>query len=114
MPHVSGGKLRALAIARESRLPEHPNVPTFAEGGVKGYEVNAWYSIHAPAGVPRPIVMKVNRELVRILKDKEVSQKLASSGAEPAPGTPEEFAKYMRAEYDQWRKTIAAAKLKID
>jgi tripartite-type tricarboxylate transporter receptor subunit TctC len=64
--------------------------------------------------VPKDIVTKLNAEIVRILKDKDVAQRLVREGAEPAPGTPEEFAKYMRGEYDQWRKTIAAAKLKID
>lgn len=80
LPHVAGGKLRALAIARESRLPDFPNVPTFVEGGVKGYEVNAWYSIQAPAGVSRPIVMKVNRELVRILGTADIKERLRQLG----------------------------------
>src|SRR5687767_3042970 len=65
LPHVKGGKLRSIAIARSARLPEYPDLPTFSEAGVKGYEVNAWYSVHAPAGVPKDIVAKVNRELVR-------------------------------------------------
>ena len=114
LPHTKTGRLKALAVSTSRRSAAAPDVPSVAEQGVPGFNYATWYGILGPAGLPRDIVTKLNTELVRILRDKEVSQKLASSGAEPAPGTPEEFAKYMRAEYDQWRKTIAAAKLKID
>jgi tripartite-type tricarboxylate transporter receptor subunit TctC len=59
-------------------------------------------------------VSKLNTELVRVLQDKEVSQRLAREGAEPAPGTPEQLAKYMRSEHEQWKKTIAAARIRIE
>ena len=92
LPHVRGGKLRGLASARESRLPEYPDLVTFSEAGVKGYEVNAWYSVHAPAGVPRDIVMKVNRELVRILGLPDIKERLKALGSEGIGNSPEEFA----------------------
>jgi tripartite-type tricarboxylate transporter receptor subunit TctC len=114
LPHVAGGKLRALAIARRSRLPEYPNVPTFEEGGVKGYEVNAWYSIHAPAGVPRPIIMKVNRDLVRILGTPEIKERLRQLGSEGVGNSPEEFAKFVRVENAKYARAIKSAGVRVD
>jgi tripartite-type tricarboxylate transporter receptor subunit TctC len=64
--------------------------------------------------MPNDVVTKLNAEIVRILQDKELAQRLAREGAEPAPGTPDALAKHMRTEYEQWKKTIAAAKLKLD
>src|SRR5688500_5844246 len=80
LPHVKGGKLRALAIARSARLPEYPDLVTFTEAGVNGYEVNAWYSVHAPAGVAREIVEKVNRDFVRILALPDIRERLKQLG----------------------------------
>ena len=109
LPHVKGGKLRALAIAREARLPEYPDLPTFTEAGVKGYEVNAWYSVHAPAGVPREIVLKVNRELVRILGLPDIRERLKQLGSEGVGNSPEAFAKFVRAESAKYAKAIRDA-----
>lgn len=114
LPHVAGGKLRALAIARNARLPEYPNVPTFAEGGVKGYEVNAWYSIHAPAGVPRDIVLKINRELVRILGTPEIKERLRQLGSEGVGNSPEAFANFVRIENAKYAKAIKSSGVRVD
>ena len=114
LPHVKGGKLRALAIARSARLPEYPELPTFAEAGVKGYEVNAWYSVHAPAGVPRDIVAKVNRELVRILALPDIREKLRSLGSEGVGNTPEEFARFVREESAKYARAIKESGIKIE
>ena len=73
-----------------------------------------WYGLFGPAAMPKDLIAKLNAEVVRVLQEKDLTQRLAREGAEPAPGTPEELAKYMRAEYEQWRKTIAAAKIKVD
>ena len=114
LPHVKGGKLRALAIARASRLPEYPELPTFTEAGVKGYEVNAWYSVHAPAGVPREIVAKVNRELRRILDLPDIRERLKQLGSEGAGNTPDEFARFVRAESAKYAKAIRDAGVKVE
>jgi tripartite-type tricarboxylate transporter receptor subunit TctC len=114
LQHTRTGRLRGIAVSTSTRSAAAPEIPTVAESGVPGFSYATWYGVLAPAGVPKDIVTKLNAEIVRILKDKDVAQRLVREGAEPAPGTPEEFAKYMRGEYDQWRKTIAAAKLKID
>jgi tripartite-type tricarboxylate transporter receptor subunit TctC len=114
LPHVRGGKLRALAIARSARLPEYPELPTFVEAGIKGYEVDAWYSVHAPAGVPKEIVAKVNRELVRILGLPDIKERLKALGSEGVGNSPEEFAKFVRAESNKYAKAIREAGIKVE
>ena len=114
LPHVRAGKLRALAIARSQRLPEYPDLPTFTEAGVAGYEVNAWYSMHAPAGVPKEIISRVNRELVRILKLADIQERLKVLGSEGIGNSPEEFAKFVRAESAKYAKAIREAGVKVE
>jgi tripartite-type tricarboxylate transporter receptor subunit TctC len=114
LPHVRSGKLKSLAIARSARLPEYPNLQTFAEAGVPGYEVNAWYSMHAPAGTPRPIVMKWNLELVRILKLPDIDQRLKQLGSEPVGNSPEAFAKFVQAESAKYAKAIRESGTKVE
>jgi tripartite-type tricarboxylate transporter receptor subunit TctC len=114
LPHVQSGKLRALAIARPSRLPEYPNLQTFAEAGVPGYEVNAWYSMHAPAGVPKSVIAEVNRELVRILKLPDIQQRLKALGSEGIGNTPAEFDKFVRAESAKYAKAIRDANIRVE
>ncbi len=114
LPHVQSGKLRALAIARPARLPEYPNLQTFAEAGVPGYEVNAWYSMHAPAGVPKDIVAKLNRDFVRVLKLPDIQERLKALGSEGVGNTPEEFAKFVRVESAKYAKAIKDAGVKVE
>jgi tripartite-type tricarboxylate transporter receptor subunit TctC len=114
LPHVRAGKLRALAIARSQRLPEYPDLPTFAEAGVAGYEVNAWYSMHAPAGVPKDIVAKLNRELVRILQLADIRDRLKVLGSEGIGNTPEAFAEFVRVESAKYAKAIREAGVRVE
>jgi len=114
LPLVHVKKLKALAVSSAKRSAAAPDVPTVAEAGVPGFGYVTWYGVLAPAATPKDIVAKLNAEIVRSLNDKEMSQRLIKEGSEPLPGSPDQFAKFMRAEYEQWRKTIAAAKLKIE
>jgi tripartite-type tricarboxylate transporter receptor subunit TctC len=114
LPHVRSGKLKALAIARASRLPEYPNLQTFAEAGVSGYEVNAWYSMHAPAGVPRDIIARLNKELVRILELPDIKERLKQLGSEGVGNTPEQFAKFVSAESAKYAKAIRDSGTKVE
>lgn len=107
LPHVRSGKLQPLAIARAQRLPDYPQIPTFTEAGLAGYEVNAWYSMHAPAGVPAAIINKLNVELVRQLQLADIRQRLQQLGSEPVGNSPAELAKFVHAEN---RKYAAAIK----
>ena len=114
LPHVRTGRLRSLAIARSARLPEYPGLQTFAEAGVTGYEVNAWYSMHAPAGTPAAIVAKWNRELVRILKLPDIEQRLKQLGSESVGNTQEEFAGFVRSESAKYAKAIRDSGTKVE
>jgi len=114
LPQVQAGRLKGIAVGSAKRSPAAPNVPTVAEAGVPGFEYVTWYGLFAPANTPKDIIAKLNTEVVRILQDKDIAQRFAREGAEPAPGTPEQLAKFMRAEHEQWKKTIAAAKMKLE
>src|SRR5262245_27230014 len=113
LPYVKSKRLKGIAVSSAKRSPAAPDIPTVGES-VPGYEYVTWYGLFAPAAASKEIVTKWNTEVVRILQDKELAKRFANEGAEPAPGTPEQLAKFMRAEYEQWKKTIAAAKLTLN
>ncbi|HEY8553451.1 MAG TPA: tripartite tricarboxylate transporter substrate binding protein [Burkholderiales bacterium] len=113
-PHVQAGKLRALAVTTAQRAAAAPDLPTIAEAGVPGYEATSWFGVLAPAGVPRPIVEKLYREIARILKDPQVSKEMRARGAEPVGNTPDEFAAYIKAEIEKWRKVVEASGAQVD
>jgi tripartite-type tricarboxylate transporter receptor subunit TctC len=113
-PHIKSGRLRALAVIARERLPTLPEVPTAAEAGLPDFEVTTWYGILAPAGTPRPIVQRLNGELVKILNSADVKERLAAMGTEPRSSTPEEFAAYIREEIAKWGEVVRKAGLKAD
>ncbi|CAG9184208.1 hypothetical protein LMG23992_05175 [Cupriavidus laharis] len=112
--NVTAGKLRALGVATPKRLAMLPNVPTVAEGGVAGFEAYAWQGVVAPAGTPKPIVNRLNAELVKALKSPEVQKRMEGVGVEPVSSTPEEFAQYAHAEAERWGKLIKAKGITVD
>jgi tripartite-type tricarboxylate transporter receptor subunit TctC len=114
MPHVRGGRLRALAISAPQRSAEYPELPTFAEAGLPQYETNAWYSVHAPAGTPPDIVRRLNAELVAILKDPDILARFKQLSTEPVGNSPEEFAAFVRAELEKYARIIKAANIRLD
>src|SRR3954452_19270685 len=106
LPLIQAGKLRALAAASTSRNPVVPDVPTFEEVGIKGMEISLWYGLLGPAGLPQPIVQRLNTELVKILKTPEIAESFAKQGAVPMGGSPQDFAAFMRAESDRWGEVV--------
>lgn len=112
LPQVRAGKLKAIAVSSAKRSASAPDVPTVAESGYPDFEYSNWNALFAPARTPPPIIRKMNAEMVRILNDPEVSRRLTSQGADPAPGTPEALAKYMRNDHERWKKVIRAAGIK--
>jgi tripartite-type tricarboxylate transporter receptor subunit TctC len=114
LPHIRSGKLRALAVTGRRRSSQLPDVPTVDEAGVSGYEVSPWYGLLAPAATPREIVARLSAEVTRILHSAELREKLAAQGAEPANGTPEEFAAYLRVEAVRWAPVVRASGAKAD
>jgi len=111
---MNSGKLRALAVTGKQRSPGVPNLPTVAEAGVPGYDVGAWFGIVVPKGTPRPLVMKLNGEIVRITRTPEAREQFTAQGAEAVGSTPEEFAKHLRIEIDKWAKVAKAARMRAE
>ena len=114
MPHIKGGKLRVIAITGAKRSPLLPDAPTVAEGGLPGFDVTSWYGMFGPAALPREIVMKVNADIAAILTAPDMKERLASSGADPAPTTPEDLGRLVRDEIAKWAKVVAESGAKID
>jgi len=114
LPHIKAGKLRALAVTGEKRMPSLPEVPTVAESGFPGFEASSWYGILAPAGTPREIVTRLNTEFTRALEQPEVRKTLLADGAEPVGGTPESFAAYIRSEKERMGKLIRDANIHLE
>ena len=114
LPHVRSGKLRALAVTSAQRNPAAPDLPTVIESGVAGYDTFDWQGIIAPRGMPRPIVERLNAEFAKILRSKEVSDRLLGDGVVPAPGTPDEFGAFIAREIDVVRGIVARAGIKLD
>lgn len=114
LSNVQAGRLRALGVTTLKRWPGAPNVPTMAEAGVPGFEVNSWSGLLAPAGTSKEIVVRLNTEVARILRSAETRERLYSFGAEPIDNTPEEFAAYINAEFVKWAKVVKTAALRAD
>lgn len=114
LPLVQQGRLKALAIGSAQRLASLPDVPTIAESGVPGYEAYSWIGIVAPAQTPRAIVELLNREIVAILKQKDVEQELLAQGAIPVGDTTEHFGGYIKAEMAKWGAVVKSANIKAD
>ena len=104
--HVRAGTLRALAVTTEKRLAYLPDLPTIAESGFPGYEINSWQGVFAPAGTPKDVVTKINGEIVRMLNTPEVRERMAREGADPVGSTPNEFSKRVASELAKWSKLI--------
>ena len=111
LPHIKSGKLRALAVTSERRTPSAPEIPTVTESGLPGYSVTSWYGLVAPARTPQPIIAKLNSEIVKVLKQPGIGDRLAANGAEPASDTPAEFEALIKSELAKWQKVIKNAGL---
>jgi tripartite-type tricarboxylate transporter receptor subunit TctC len=109
---VRGGALRALAVASPKRSPTAPDIPTLAEQGLTGCEVETWFGVVAPVGAPRPVVGKLNAELRRVLALDDTQKRLAGLGMVSAAGSPEEFDAYIKSEIAKWGKVIHDADIK--
>jgi tripartite-type tricarboxylate transporter receptor subunit TctC len=113
-PHAKSGTVRGLAVSGVRRSPGFPDLPTVAEAGVAGYAAPTWTGVVAPAGVPRPIVDKLNAAINRAIATPLFKDRFASIGDEPAGGTPEEFGEFIASESAKWAQVIKSAGVKLD
>ena len=112
--HWQSGRVRVLAITAGKRSPAVPEIPTVAESGVPGYEVDQWYGVITGAKVPKPIVNKIRNGIVAALKDPEIAKRLATDGSTPVGSTPEQFTAHIRTEMAKWNKLAKDAKLDLN
>ncbi len=113
-PHIKAGKVRGLGVTGPKRSSLLPDLPTIAEAGVPGYEVTAWGGIIAPAGVPKPIIAKINAEINKAFAASSVRQQFAALGSELVGGSPEQFSAFMKKESQKWASVIKRSGAKID
>jgi tripartite-type tricarboxylate transporter receptor subunit TctC len=114
VPHIRNGKLRALAVTGPQRSIAVPEVPTFAESGLPGYDASSWNGILVPTGTPRPIVDRLSAEIVKIMRTPGVLDRLANDGPIAIGSTPEQFAAYIRAEQAKWTPVVRAANIIVE
>ena len=108
------GQLRPLAVTSSTRSPSFPSIPTVAESGVPGFDVDLWYGVLAPSATPREIIARLNREINACISEKPARARLASQGMEARSGTPEEFNAIMRSDFERWNRVSAEIAFKMD
>ena len=113
-PQIKGGRIKGIAVTTARRSALMPELPTVAEAGVPGFEVNNWYGLVAPAKTPRAIIDRLNAEVTRVLNSADVKSTLYGQGLDPAPGTPEQFGAYIRSERIKWAKVIRESGAKAE
>ncbi|MGH8617537.1 MAG: Bug family tripartite tricarboxylate transporter substrate binding protein [Burkholderiales bacterium] len=114
MPYVRAGTVRCIATTGAKRAAELPDVPTVAESGFKGYEFYTWFGYVAPIATPREVIVRLNREVNRVIELPDVRQRLVNQGGEVLGGTPEEFGAFMRSEIERWSKIIKQLNLRVE
>jgi tripartite-type tricarboxylate transporter receptor subunit TctC len=113
-PHVEAGRLRMLATPSGKRSPAMPDVPTMAESGLPGFDVQPWFGLVAPAGTPAPVVAKLHAEIAKVMQRPDVESKLASLGAAPATAGPKEFSAFIDSEITRWAEVVRVSGAKIE
>ncbi|MCA3363801.1 MAG: tripartite tricarboxylate transporter substrate binding protein [Roseomonas sp.] len=111
---VRDGRLRALGVTTRNRIAPFPDLPTIAEAGVPGYEISTWYGIWAPARTPPNIIARLQQAVAGAARNPETRARFDALGAEPVADSPEDYARFVRAEYDRWGKLVRDAKIKLD
>ena len=109
MAAIEAAKIKTVAISSAKRFARLPDIPTFAESGLPGFELIGWFGIVAPAGTPADVIAKLNSAFVTVLKDPDIVERIRTLGAEPIPMTAAEFAAYIRSEIDKWQQVVRAA-----
>ncbi|HEX7890698.1 MAG TPA: tripartite tricarboxylate transporter substrate binding protein [Ramlibacter sp.] len=113
MSHIKAGKIRALGVTSAKRSAAVPEVPAIGEV-LPGFDISSWQAIFAPAGVPKPVVDRLAAEMIKAVKDPEISAKLVAQGIDPGGMTPAELAAFQKSEIDKWAKVIKAGNIKVE
>jgi tripartite-type tricarboxylate transporter receptor subunit TctC len=113
LPMVREGKLRALAVTGAKRNPAAPDVPTFAEAGLSGFDASAWYGVFGPAGLPREMVQRLHAELMKAVDSPEVRERYATLGLDAATAGPEEFGRRVAADAAKWAAVVRAHRITV-
>jgi tripartite-type tricarboxylate transporter receptor subunit TctC len=113
-PHFNSGRLRGLAVSSTKRSPAAPELPTVAEAGVPGYEVDQWYGIITSAKVPRPLVQKLHAGIGEALKAPDVVKRFSAEGSTPVGTTPEQFSAHIKAEIGKWSRLVKDARIQLN
>ena len=113
-PQIKAGKIKGIAVTTLKRSALMPAIPTIAESGLPGFDANNWYGLLAPAKTPRAIVMRLNAEVAKVLKLPDVKEFLFNQGLDAAPGTPEQFGAYIKAEMAKWAKVVKDSGARAD
>ena len=114
LPHVKGGKLRALAVTSAQRSPSAPDIPTMGEAGVAGFDVQSWFGLVAPKGTPKDIIVRLNAEAVKALASADIKERFMDLGAVPGPMSPEAFGEYIRSEIIRWSEVVKVSGAKVE
>lgn len=114
LPLVRSGQLRALGVTTAKRSAAASDIPSISEAALPGYEMSTWYGLVGPANLPPEIVQKLNAALQHVLQQPKFRERLLSQGADPAPGTAEDFGRFLVSEIDRWRSLIRAAGIALD
>jgi tripartite-type tricarboxylate transporter receptor subunit TctC len=113
-PYILSGKLNMLATPSGKRSPAIPEVPTIAESGLSGFDVEPWFGIVAPAGTPPAVISRLNSEISKIMQQNDVKEMLAGVGATPSVSSPQEFAKFIDSEVTRWGEVVKASGAKAE
>jgi tripartite-type tricarboxylate transporter receptor subunit TctC len=114
LQQIRNGKLRPLAVTSSKRVDDLPQTPTVAEAGYKGFDATTWFGFLAPAGTPKDILARLNTEFNKALQGPDLHKRLGEQGADPAGGTPEQFATLMRDDMQRWGKVVKESGAKLD
>jgi tripartite-type tricarboxylate transporter receptor subunit TctC len=113
-PNIKSGRIRAIAMTSANRSSAFPEVPTFAESGMPGFDVSQWWAVSVPRGTPAEIINRLHHEITAIIKTAEIRSRMADLGADPVGGTPEQLAEVIRSEIAKFRKIVAEAKITLN
>ena len=114
LSHIKSGRLKAITISGDTRLSALPELPTAIESGLKGFVVNIWYGMLAPAATPRAIIDKLGAEIAKVLTMPDIREKLLSQGMEPFISTPDQFAALIKADLAKYTRIIKSANIKLE